>query len=60
MDSIKVKITSQFGNERIFPVCEKADLFASIAGTKTLTRSNIAYIKALGFDVDVVPEVASL
>lgn len=60
MNTIKVRITTSYGNERIFPVCEKAELFAMIAGAKTLTRANILHIKALGFDVEVVPEVTSL
>lgn len=60
MNFIKVRIVSQFGNERIFPVCEKAELFCKIAGAKTLTRANIEHIKALGFDVEVVPEVTRL
>lgn len=60
MNSIKVRITSKYGNELIYPVCEKAETFAKIAGAKTLTRANIEHIKNLGFDVDVVPEVTSL
>lgn len=60
MKVIKVRIVSQFGQERIFPVCEKAELFCKIAGAKTLTRDNIGHIKALGYSVEVVPEVTSL
>lgn len=57
---IQVRIERQYGNERIFPVCDKAKLFCEIAGAKSLTRANVEHIKALGFDVDVVPEVTSL
>jgi hypothetical protein len=60
MNVIKVRITNKYGKELIYPMCQKAELFCSIAGAKTLTRSNIESIKALGFDVDVVPEVTSL
>lgn len=60
MNSIKVRITSKYGKELIYPACDKSELFAKIAGAKTLTRGNIDHIKALGFDVDVVPEVTSL
>lgn len=60
MNEIKVRITSKYGKELIYPASDKAELFAKIAGAKTLTRSNIAHIKELGFDVEVVPEVTSL
>ena len=57
---IKVRIISQFGNQRIFPACEKAELFCSIAGTATLTDAAIKAIKALGYAVTVVQDVKSL
>ena len=60
MDSIKVRITSSYGKELIYPMCEKAELFCAIARAKSLTRNDIDRIKALGFDVEVVPEVTSL
>lgn len=60
MNTITVRIVTQYGNERIFPACANAELFASIAGTKTLSRANIEHIKALGFAVEVAPEITSL
>lgn len=60
MNVITVRITSSYGKERIFPVCAKAELFCKIARAKSLTRNDIDHIKALGFDVEVVPEVTSL
>jgi hypothetical protein len=60
MDTIKVYIKTQYGTERIFPVCSKAEMFCKIAKAKSLTRGDIDNIKALGFDVEVVPEVTSL
>lgn len=60
MDAIKVRITTKYGKELIYPASHEAELFAMIAGAKTLTRANIEHIKALGFNVDVVPEVTSL
>ena len=53
---IKVRIESQYGNKRVFPVCEKAILFASIAGMSTLIPSVLEAIKKLGYIVTVVPE----
>jgi hypothetical protein len=57
---IAIKIVHQYGKERLFPACPNAELFCSIAKAKSLTRADIADIKALGFDVEVVPEVTSL
>lgn len=57
---IKVRIVSQFGNKRIFPACEKAELFCKIAGTTTLTDAAIKAIKSLGYTVSVVQDVKSL
>ena len=51
--TITVQIKSVYGNETIYPVCAKAQALANLAGTKTLTPSAIAQIKALGFDVQI-------
>ena len=51
--TITVQIKSVYGNETIYPVCAKAHALANLAGTKTLTPSAIAQIKALGFDVQI-------
>jgi len=48
---IKVKIKSNYGTEAIYPACKKAELFAAIAGTKTLTSDTIKKIKALGYQI---------
>lgn len=52
METIYVKITSVYGNQTIYPVCDKAKLFASIAGTKTLTMSTIRTISKLGYIIE--------
>ena len=54
---ITVAIRRIYGNETIYPVCDKAELFARIAGTRTLTREVIKQIKSLGYEVRVDPEV---
>ena len=53
---ITVSIKSIYGNKAVYPVCEKAEAFASIAGTRTLTPQVIKQIKALGYEVRVEPE----
>tara|TARA_R110000787_G_scaffold255116_1_gene360452 strand:- start:746 stop:925 length:180 start_codon:yes stop_codon:yes gene_type:complete len=50
---ITVNIKTNFGNEAIYPVCETAEGFANIAGTKTLTRQTLATIKKMGFAIEI-------
>ena len=50
---ITVQAKSQYGNIVMHPVCDKAKLFAALAGTKTLTYNTIKQIKALGYIVTV-------
>jgi hypothetical protein len=50
---IQIEIRSVYGNETIYPACDKARAFASIAGTKTLTRRALQDIQALGFEIVV-------
>ncbi len=54
--TITVRIKNVYGNETIYPVCEKAEIFARLAGTKTLSRCAIERIKALGYSVLVAPQ----
>ncbi|HXU78594.1 MAG TPA: hypothetical protein VN794_18605 [Methylomirabilota bacterium] len=58
--NILVEIKCVYGEEKIYPTCQQAKLFAQIAGTKTLTRSVIDHIKALGIEVNVKPQVVCL
>ena len=48
---IIVCIDRVFGNIVAYPVCDKAKLFAKLAGTKTLTSETIGIITALGYKV---------
>ena len=49
-----VEIKNVYGNEVIYPVNSVAQMFAAIAGTKTLTRAVVQQIKALGYSFQVV------
>lgn len=51
--TITVQIKSNYGKEAIYPICQQALSFAAIAGTKTLTRANLAHIRDIGFTVNV-------
>lgn len=55
MNSITVKIKNNYGVEHIYPVCPKAQSFADIADTKTLTPYVIKLIKSLGYKIIVEP-----
>ena len=50
---ITVAIKNVYGNELIYPVCDKAKAFAVIAGTKTLQRWVVDNIKLLGYEIKV-------
>tara|TARA_R100000781_G_C4058612_1_gene120247 strand:- start:253 stop:441 length:189 start_codon:yes stop_codon:yes gene_type:complete len=50
---IIVKIVSEYGQNRVYPVCKRAKIFATIAGTKTLTDQAVKEIKNLGFAIQV-------
>ena len=54
MDAIKIQIKDVYGQEKIYPVNIAAQLFARIAGTKTLTRETMEAILALGYTVQVL------
>jgi hypothetical protein len=50
---ITVRITSIYGNQTIYPVCEKALLLARLAGFKTLPMHTIETIKQLGYSINI-------
>lgn len=51
---IEVEIKNVFGNRTVYPYCDKARLFAEIAGTTSLTTAAIERIKRLGYEVRVI------
>lgn len=50
---ITVKIRDVYGNEAVYPACPKAEAFARLANTKTLTERALSEIRALGYEVEV-------
>lgn len=50
---ITIRIDKNYGIETAYPVCERAQLFARIAGTKTLTRNTLRDVAALGYEIEV-------
>jgi|TARA_Y100000015_G_scaffold18106_1_gene17478 hypothetical protein len=45
-----------YGVERVYPVCNKARLFANISGNKTLLPEVIEMIKELGYNLTTESE----
>ena len=50
-NGIEVEVKDVYGVTKYYPICEKAQLFADIAGTKTLTVQVIKKIEALGYSI---------
>lgn len=51
--TIRVNVRNVYGNETIYPACEKAKVFCLMLNQKTLTRANIRHIKELGYFVEL-------
>lgn len=52
---IQVRVMDVYGKRVVYPVCEKAKVFASIADTKSLTETTLRCIRKLGYEINVVP-----
>lgn len=52
---VEVEVRSVYGNNTIYPANYEAERFAALAGKKTLSPTDLANIKALGF---LVKEIA--
>lgn len=57
--TIKCIVKNIYGKELIYPACDKAKLFAEIAGTKTLSMKDLKNIGAIGFYVEFINEVSA-
>jgi hypothetical protein len=54
--TITIEIKNVYGNETIYPACDKSRLLARLSGHKTLTRRALEMIKALGYQIEVKPQ----
>lgn len=48
---IEIELRSVYGELKAYPICERAKIFASMQCTKTLTRSALAHVLALGYTI---------
>lgn len=55
MLTITIQIKQVYGRDTIYPVCEKAQIFAAMVGQKTLTHANLCSIEALGYQIVHAP-----
>lgn len=51
---VQIEMKEVYGETKVYPVCEKAKLFARIAGTKTLTRAVLEDIERLGYQMELM------
>jgi hypothetical protein len=51
---IQIEMKEVYGETKVYPMCEKAKLFARIAGTKTLTRPVLEDIERLGYQLELM------
>lgn len=58
--SIQVTVRQAYGQERVYPVCEKAKLFASLIGGKIFSPDDLRIIGLLGYRIEFVPQVVNL
>lgn len=58
--TITVEVRKNYGVEAIYPICPKAKIFVEMLGRKTLTRRDIASIKALGYVILITPNTVVL
>lgn len=52
---VHVRVMDVYGRQVVYPVCDKAKVFASIADTKTMTDSTLRCIRKLGYTIHVIP-----
>lgn len=58
--TITIKFKDVYGSRLVYPVCDNAKHFASIAGTKTLSDTTLKTITSMGFDVRIEQETLNL
>jgi hypothetical protein len=57
---ITIEMKDRFGKMKYYPYCNDAKLFASIAGTSTMTEQTLKRIMKLGYKVKVAQRANEL
>lgn len=58
--SIQVTVRQAYGQERVYPVCDKAKLFASLIGGKIFSPDDLRIIGLLGYKIEFIPQTVSI
>jgi hypothetical protein len=58
--TIIVRVRNIYGNRTVYPACDKAKIFAQLAGHSTLTPATLDGIRRLGYLIEVEQEVLSV
>lgn len=58
--TITVRVKDVYGKQTIYPACPASHIFASIAGTNTLTPDTIRRIRSLGYSVNIEPQKVTI
>ena len=56
-NDIKIEVRNVYGVVKYYPMCERAKLFAGIAGTVTLTPQVLEKIRSLGFTITLKQQI---
>ena len=60
MNTITVRIRQVYGRDMIYPVCDKAAIFAELVGQKSLAPNQLAQIRKLGFTIETEQQVVAV
>lgn len=52
--TIQVRIKSVYGNDLIYPVCNKAINLSRLTGAKTFTQNSMKIIEELGYTIQYI------
>ena len=53
MTQITIRITNNFGNKAVYPVCDTAKKLADLIGTKTFTDVAVQKLINLGYTLNI-------
>jgi len=53
MNTITVRVDSNYGVRVVYPACHTSKLIAQLAGTRTLTDRALIVVKQLGYAINV-------
>ena len=53
MNTITVRVDSNYGIRVVYPACHTSKLIAQLAGTRTLTDRALTVVKQLGYSINV-------